>query len=144
MLNCRRSLENERSSECWGGVSADPVVSAVLNAVGKRFVVEIIDTEDGFHCVRYSDGYIEINALIPEGSFAGGSQPSITFPIAFSNTDYVLVPAPTSGSSQYSITNVREVSGTRTTTGVTLKCMYSTGGDVQAATGDLNIFICGY
>ena len=120
------------------------MVSAVLNAVGKRFVVEIIDTEDGFHCVRYSDGYIEINALIPEGSFPGGSQPTITFPIAFSNTDYVLVAAPTSGSSQNSITSVREVTGTRTTTGVTLKCMYTTGGYVDVASGDLNIFLCGY
>ena len=58
VLNCLWSLENEQSSECWGGVSADPVVSAVLNAVGKRYLVEKGESEDGNQTwEQYSDGY---------------------------------------------------------------------------------------
>lgn len=86
MLNCLWSLENERSLECWGGVSADPVVSAVLNAVGKRYLVEIGENDEGFKWERYSDGFkrVTINKRFEYQTH------TVTFPIEFENVPSVL------------------------------------------------------
>lgn len=77
MLNCRWSLENEQSFKYWGGVSADPVVSAVLNAVGKRYLVESWKADDGRSWFnRYSDGFIEQGGQTSTNG-------DVTFPVQF-------------------------------------------------------------
>ena len=60
-----------------GGVSADPVISAVLNAVGKRYLVESWKSDDDdtwFN--RYSDGFIEQGGQTSTNG-------DVTFPIPF-------------------------------------------------------------
>ena len=76
-------------SEVWnvgGGVSADPVVSAVLGAVGKRYLVESWKADDGRSWFnRYSDGFIEQGGRVVT---AAANLFDITFPMAFSSTNY--------------------------------------------------------
>ena len=97
MLNCRWSLENERSFIYWGGVSADPVVSAVLGAIGKQYLVEHQEAEDGsWWYDRYSDGFIRL--IITQHLVGSGI--TVTFPIAFTKQP-VVVGIPEVNSDQY-------------------------------------------
>ena len=58
---------------------------ACLDPIGKRYVVETGQTENGWF-IRYSDGWIEQGGVT---NFPiGGTQ--IQLPIAFSTTDYVV------------------------------------------------------
>lgn len=69
-----------------GGVSADPVVSAVLNAVGKRYLVESGTSEDGtIWYERYSDG------KIIQGGYVTQSATNIVFPIEFQTDEISIV-----------------------------------------------------
>lgn len=89
MLNCRWSLENERSSECWGGVSADPVVSAVLKALGLSYVVEQGQSDDGLTWWRkWSNGWCEQGGVVLNSSH--DTTVTVTLPIAFSSTNYII------------------------------------------------------
>ena len=84
VLNCLWSLENERSSECWGGVSADPLVTAVLNATSKRYLLEIGSTDDGKEYEIYSDGWV-----IQKGKFKPtATNSTVTLPLAFRDANY--------------------------------------------------------
>ena len=60
----------------------------MLDAIGKRYVVETGQTENGWF-TRYSDGWIE------QGGVLAGTGGTITFPIAFSNTNFSFVHAKT-------------------------------------------------
>ena len=48
---------NETIKAVGGRVSADPVVSAVLGAIGKRYLVESGEGDEGVKWERYSDGF---------------------------------------------------------------------------------------
>jgi hypothetical protein len=62
------------------------VVSAVLNAVGKRYLVEHQEADDGsWWYDRYSDGWVVQGGIEP---FKSGNPQQITLPIAMQNTDY--------------------------------------------------------
>ena len=64
---------------------ADPVVSAVLNAVGKRYLVESGTSEDGtIWYERYSDG------KIIQGGYVTRSLTNIVFPIEY-QTDEISI-----------------------------------------------------
>ena len=91
-------------SEVWnvgGGVSADPVVSAVLGAIGKEYVVEEYISEDGnTRAYRYSNGKIE--TFFDNVPVNGDYRVSVVFPFEYTeppaasgvfvstNTDYYL------------------------------------------------------
>lgn len=91
MLNCLWSLENERSSECWGGASASPIVKAVLDNVGRRYLVEHTEADDGsWQYDLYSDGF-----LVQRGqalfSIKTNTIKTISLPKAFGSTNYFVV-----------------------------------------------------
>lgn len=70
-----------------GGVSADPVVSAVLGAVGKRYLVEHDEAEDGsWSFDRFSDGFIRLT--IKKHLLGAGI--TVAFPIAFTKPPIVV------------------------------------------------------
>lgn len=70
--------------ETWGGVSADPVVSAVLNAVGKRYLVEHWENEDGSQEYDlYSDGFIVQKVIL-----VPSKNNTVTFPKEFRDLKY--------------------------------------------------------
>ena len=73
-----------------GGVSADPVVSAVLNAVGKRYLVEHTEADDGsWWADRYSDGWVVQGGKAQAGTY--DSPQTLTFPIEFRDSDYSIL-----------------------------------------------------
>lgn len=75
-----------------GGVSADPVVSAVLGAIGKRYLVEHWENEDGSQEYDlYSDGWLVQHALLNvSGNVTSTSytKKKITLPKAFKDSNY--------------------------------------------------------
>ena len=76
---------NETIKAVGGGVSADPVVSVVLSAVGKRYLVEHTEADDGsWWADRYSDGFV-IQCGIKAKS---GGRTTITLPVMMANTNY--------------------------------------------------------
>lgn len=118
MPNCRWSLENERSFECWGGVSPDPIVKAVLEAIGGVYIVEQgqvpftkvnqnVDTPIYYR--KWSNGFIEQW----QGLEFSNNNVEITFPIPFSNTDYVLTGV------GFWLQNIASLTFTKKTTGFT-------------------------
>lgn len=97
-----------------GGVSADPVVSAVLGAIGKRYLVETGESEDGSQTwERYSDGFIRLT--IKQQLL--GSDITVTFPIEFTKQP-VVVGIPEVNSAQYIMFN--HLPRNVTTTGFTI------------------------
>lgn len=69
--------------------TAEQTVSAVLEATNKAYIVETGDADDGkSHYRRWSDGTIEQWGVTPAASV---EPTTITFPIAFSNTEYSFV-----------------------------------------------------
>lgn len=68
--------------------TAEQTVSAVLDVIGKRYVVETGTSEDGtIRYTRFSDGY-----LIIEGDcVAPGGIATMNLPVPFSNTNYLIV-----------------------------------------------------
>ena len=68
-----------------GGVSADPVVSAVLGAMGKRYLVESGENDEGFKWERYSDGFKKVT-IHKRFEYATHT---VTFPIEFENVPSV-------------------------------------------------------
>ena len=124
--------------------TAEQTVSAVLEATNLRYPVEVGQSE-GFHFVKYSDGYKEIRAFLKDVTIPSSGVVDITFPIAFSDTNYCFCPAPTNGSTANSITNVREVDGSRLNTGLSIKCVYSDGSNhPSAGVNSLNFVVYGY
>ena len=79
MLEVRVAMNETIKAVGGGGVSADPVVSAVLNAVGKRYLVEIGENDEGFKWERYSDGFKRVTI---HKWFAFATH-TVTFPIEF-------------------------------------------------------------
>lgn len=113
-------------SENMGGGYQYP--KAVLDAIGKRYVVETGHTENGWF-TRYSDGWIEQGGKLTntDGTTA------ISFEIEMSDVNYyfqVSYKASTGGES-YSRAP-REIGGTRTTTGLTV---YQNGSVHQGSSG---------
>lgn len=97
-----------------GGVSADPVVSAVLNAVGKRYLVEHEEDDNGsWSFDRFSDGFIRLT--IKQQLL--GSNITVTFPIEFTKKP-VVVGIPEVNSGQYIMFN--HLPRNVTTTGFTI------------------------
>lgn len=62
------------------------MVSAVLNAVGKRYLVEIGENDEGFKWERYSDGFKRVTI---KKRFENTIH-TVTFPIEFENVPNVL------------------------------------------------------
>ena len=60
----------------------------MLDAIGKRYVVETGQTENGWF-TRYSDGWIEQGGIIPEGSEIDNYVN--VFPVTFENTSYTFL-----------------------------------------------------
>lgn len=116
MLNCHRSLENEQSFKYWGGVSPDPIVKAVLEAIGGAYIVEqgqvpftkvnqSVDTPIYYR--KWSNGFIEQW----QGRWVTNRSNEITFPIPFSNTEYALI------GPGFGIANIGVMTITKKTTG---------------------------
>lgn len=106
--------------------TAEQIVSAVLEATNKAYIVETGDANDGkSHYRRWSDGTIEQWGIILN---APKSTVTITFPIEFSSTDFSFVPTVfETGTSEdsASVLGVKEVYARRTTTSVQVVCSYS-------------------
>ncbi|MDM8227773.1 hypothetical protein [Parasutterella secunda] len=73
------------------GGGAEPVVKAVLNSLGTMYIVETQTLETGDWYIRFSNGFVI------QGGHSDGKT-LITFPIEFSNTDFIFL----SGSSTIS------------------------------------------
>ena len=66
-----------------GGASASPIIKAVLDNLGRRYLVEHQEAEDGsWWADRYSDGWVRQAVIITK------TNPEITFPIAFATSNY--------------------------------------------------------
>lgn len=79
---------NETIKAVGGGVSADPVVSAVLNAVGKRYLVEKGSEDDGSEWEVYSDGFCVQRGIRPVVS---QRQYTITLPKPYRDANYFIM-----------------------------------------------------
>ncbi len=119
-----------------GGVSPDPIVKAVLEAIGGVYIVEQgqvpftkvdqnVDTPIYYR--KWSDGFIEQW----QGRWFTNRSYEITFPIPFSNTDYALIGA------GFGISNVAVMTITKKTTG--FNTLYNT-----AETSSQGWYACGY
>ena len=64
------------------GGGADPVVSAVLNAIGASYLVDEYRDEDGNYYRLYSDGFLIQGGKINENTHWS----NVTFPKAFSES----------------------------------------------------------
>ena len=85
---------NEMIKAVGGGVSPDPVVKAVLDALGEEYIVECGEVQSQYEPTqkvyyrRWSNGLIEQWS----GEVVKGRQ-TYTFPIPFSDTNYCLIGA---------------------------------------------------
>lgn len=74
-----------------GGASDSPIIKAVLDNIGRRYLVEHWENEDGTAWYdRYSDGLLEQGGNLGDGVTAIPNTNSIVFPIEFRDTKYVL------------------------------------------------------
>ena len=100
-----------------GGVSPNPIVKAVLEAIGGVYIVEQgqvpftaqHESDTPIYYRKWSNGFIEQW----QGLEMSNNNVEITFPISFSNTDYVLT-----GVGSW-IQNIASITFTKKTTGFT-------------------------
>ena len=136
MLNCRWSLENERSSECWGG--ANQTVKAVLEALGTNYIVEKWVNEDGTQKYqRWADGEIEIWMKLQVNTSDGLP---FVFPIAFTELPVVKCNETeiSTAKDRYLYDGYKELS----TTGGRVLFVQRTG-DLETVTSAM-LYACGY
>lgn len=99
----------------WGGVSSQ-IVKAVLDNIGRRYLVEHTEADDGsWWADRYSDGWVV------QGGYVERNNPpiNITFPIAFSSVDYSILALGKSTTSLFGTASVLAFE-TKTQTGFVL------------------------
>ena len=71
------------------GASASPIVKAVLDNVGRRYLVEHTEADDGsWWADRYSDGWVELNMTVYSPNPTRDYTQFVTFPIEFRDTKY--------------------------------------------------------
>ena len=71
-----------------GGASASPIVKAVLENIGRRYLVEHTEAEDGsWWADRYSDGWVVQGG---KGTTRTSSYKTITLSIPFTDTNYTI------------------------------------------------------
>lgn len=126
-----------------GGVSADPVVSAVLEALGKRYLIEHGEGSDengSYWYDRYSDGWIEQGGSTWDGVTKRPTQTAIVFPIEFENTKYALVAEGWGGGPWTGGYATGFSEKTKTTTGFT----FSASGSGSSLANSFDWRACGY
>ena len=67
--------------------TADQIVSAVLEATNKAYIVEQGQDESGNWFRRFSNGWVEQGGYLARNN----SPVNVVFPVAFSGTDYSVV-----------------------------------------------------
>ena len=84
-----RKIGDKHGNETtWGGASASPIVKAVLDNIGRRYLVEHTEADDGsWWADRYSDGWVVQGGYVPVGV---GVRVSVTLPIGMQDEKYVL------------------------------------------------------
>lgn len=117
-----------------GGVSADPVVSAVLGAVGKRYLVETGSTDDGKEYEIYSDGWCVQKGRITPTS----TKITVSLPIEYRDIKYYVFAIPFD---QTTLFAGRFGVGTLTTTSFGIRAVNASEGTISA---DLEWLAMGY
>lgn len=107
--------------------TAEQTVGAVLDAIGKRYVVETGQTENGWF-TRYSDGWIEQGGTLNLGTGYQRNK-SLPFPIEFTTTDFSIVFSGSSSGANTVDLGTNNI-GSRKTTGVTyvIHCLSGVAG----------------
>ena len=116
----------------------------MLEAIGKRYVVDTGQTEDGtIRYTRFSDGYIFIEGNVP---ITGNGVTDLTFPIAFSNTKYSFVSTSETSGSSTSIVGVKVDKRYKTEQGIRAVITYNNGaGNGYGENGiPFGFIVCGY
>ena len=134
------SATNVGSVDVANVMSAVGQVQANPNLQGTAHLVETWKSSDGSSWYRkWSDGFIE------QGCVLTTSNISVSFPVAFSNTNYTVTVAPVTGDYMGGTHSIAVVYGWswfglshKTTTGV------GRGGDINVYDRDLYIYACGY
>ena len=125
--------------------TAEQMVSAVLEQTNKRYVVETGTSEDGtIRYTRYSDGYIFMEGNVP---ITGNGIVNLTFPIAFSGTNYSFVSTSEGTGSSTSVLGTKVDNRYKTEQGIRVVITYNNGGSENGYGSNgipFNFIACGY
>lgn len=93
------------------GGGASPVVKTVLNNIGRRYLVEHDEADDGsWWADRYSDGWVEQGGKTQAGTY--DSPQTLTFPIGFRDSNYSITGSVVASEKQWTSCTVYFASNT--------------------------------